>query len=140
MKRVVVDANIAFRALAGSRGNLRCRLESAENICFIAPRFLFVELFKHKDRLVHASRKSEEEVLASLHALVASMDFADETAIPVGTWLEAAQTLLANGPEGHPLRRRRAVSRRGVVDRGRGTDDRTSRTRIHSLFRTVSGQ
>jgi hypothetical protein len=42
---VVVDANIAFRALASSRGDLGSRLDSTDTIRFIAPRFLFVELF-----------------------------------------------------------------------------------------------
>lgn len=45
-QRVVVDANIAFRALARERGDLRARLETTEPLELIAPRFLFVELFK----------------------------------------------------------------------------------------------
>ena len=85
MKRVIVDANIAFRALASSRSDLRAQFDSASTIRFIAPRFLFIELFKHKDRIVRASGKSEDAILESLHALVASLDFADETAIPIGT-------------------------------------------------------
>ena len=88
-QRVIVDANIAFRALASGRGDLRSRLDAPEDIRFIAPRFLFVELFKHKDRLLRATRKPEQELLEALHALVASLDFADEAAIPIGTWMEA---------------------------------------------------
>ena len=33
--------------------------------------------------------KPEDELLEALHALVASLDFTDEAAIPIGTWLEA---------------------------------------------------
>lgn len=87
-RRVIVDANIAFRALASSRGDLRHRLDPSEDFRFIAPRFLFVELFKHKDRLLRAMGKSEDELLEALHALVASLDFTDEAAIAIGTWLE----------------------------------------------------
>ena len=36
MTCVIVDANIAFRALASSRGDLRSRLDPAENVRFIA--------------------------------------------------------------------------------------------------------
>ena len=100
--RVIVDANIAFRALASSRGDLRSRLDSTDDICFIAPRFLFVELFKHKDRLLRAMRKSEDELLEALHALVASLDFADEAAIPIGTWLEAHRLCAPTDPKDTP--------------------------------------
>ena len=102
MKRVVVDANIAFRSLASSRGDLRARLDPAEDLRFIAPRFLFVELFKHKDRIVGASGKPEEEVLESLHALVASLEFADEAAIPIGTWIEARRLCAPTDPKDTP--------------------------------------
>lgn len=102
MRRVIVDANIAFRALARSRGDLRARLDPAEDLRFIAPRFLFVELFKHKDRIVRASGTPEEVVLESLHALVASLEFADEAAIPVGTWIEARRLCAPTDPKDTP--------------------------------------
>ena len=102
MTRVIVDANIAFRALASGRGDLRSRLDFADEIRFIAPRFLFVELFKHKDRLLRAMGKSEEELLEALHALVASLDFADEAAIPIGTWLEARRLCAPTDPKDTP--------------------------------------
>jgi len=41
---VVVDANIAFKALATGRGDLRDRLGPASPVEFFTPRFLFVEL------------------------------------------------------------------------------------------------
>ena len=102
MRRVIVDANIAFRALARSRGDLRARLDPAEDLRFIAPRFLFVEIFKHKDRIVRASGTPEEVVLESLPALVASLEFADEAAIPVGTWIEARRLCAPTDPKDTP--------------------------------------
>lgn len=101
-RRVIVDANIAFRALASSRGDLRHRLDPSEDFRFIAPRFLFVELFKHKDRLLRAMGKSEDELLEALHALVASLDFTDEAAIPIGTWLEAHRLCAPTDPKDTP--------------------------------------
>ncbi len=101
-RRVIVDANIAFRVLASSRGDLRSRLDATDDVRSIAPRFLFVELFKHKDRLLRAMRKSEDELLEALHALVASLDFADEAAIPIGTWLEAHRLCAPTDPKDTP--------------------------------------
>ena len=86
---VVVDANIAFKALVSGRGDLRDRLAPAARAEFFAPRFLFVELFKHKERLMTAAAWSEGEVLEALHVLVSRMEFANEANIPVGTWMEA---------------------------------------------------
>jgi hypothetical protein len=60
---VVVDANLAFKALAAGRGDLRDRLGYAGLMTFYAPRFLFVELFKHKERLGAAARVTAETAL-----------------------------------------------------------------------------
>ena len=86
---VVVDANIAFKALAAGRGDLRDRLRPGASVTFFCPRFLFVELFKHKERLASAAKVGEEEMLGALHTLVARLEFVNEANIPVGTWLEA---------------------------------------------------
>ncbi len=86
---VVVDANIAFRALAAGRGDLRDRLGPGASVGFFTPRFLFVELFKHKERLALAAKVKEEELLQSLHTLVSRMEFVNEANVPLGTWMEA---------------------------------------------------
>ena len=86
---VVVDANIAFKTLVSGRGDLRDRLGRATAVSFFAPRFLFVELFKHKERLATAARVSEAEILEALHTLVSRLEFVNEANLPVGTWMEA---------------------------------------------------
>lgn len=55
---VVADANVAFKALAAGRGDLRDRIGASAAITFYEPRFLFVELFKHKERLAAAAEVS----------------------------------------------------------------------------------
>jgi predicted nucleic acid-binding protein len=99
---IIVDANIAFRALASSRGDLRHRLDPSDDFHFIAPRFLFVELFKHKNRLLRAMGKPEDELLEALRALVSALDFTDEAAIPIGTWLEAHRLCAPTDPKDTP--------------------------------------
>ncbi len=86
---VVVDANIAFKTLVAGRGDLRDRLGPSANCVFCAPRFLFVELFKHKARLLSASNLGEEALTEALHALVSRLEFINEANIPLGTWMEA---------------------------------------------------
>lgn len=86
---VVVDANIAFKALVATRGDLRDRLDPSASVRLFSPRFLFVELFKHKERLTRATRLNEDELLEALHTLVTRLEFVTEENIPVGTWMEA---------------------------------------------------
>lgn len=86
---VVVDTNILFAALVGSRFRIREFLFTEKARNFSCPRFLFVELFKHKERIVAATELSEEELLDALNALRARVHFVDEATIPIGTWLEA---------------------------------------------------
>lgn len=102
MRRIIVDANIAFRVLTRNGGDLRARLDSSGGVRFIAPRFLFVELFKHKERLIRAMGKSEDELLDALHALVACLEFTDEEAIPMGTWMEAHRLCAPTDPKDTP--------------------------------------
>ena len=121
MKRVVVDANVAFRALASSRGDIRGKLDPVDGVLFITPRFLFVELFKHKDRIVRASKKSEDDVLESLHALVAAMESMDESASPIDRWLEARRLCAPTDPKDT-----RYVALALYVDGELGTEDDTT--------------
>jgi predicted nucleic acid-binding protein len=87
--RVVVDANIAFKSLVSRRGDLRDRLDPSGNLKFHAPGYLFVELFKHKDRLIHATKLTPDDLLQALQALVSRLEFVNEANITLGLWMEA---------------------------------------------------
>ena len=87
--RVVVDTNVVFSALAAGCGDLALRLLSPSEAAFFAPRFLFVELFKHSARLLVATKLPEENVLEALNELIESLQFIDAAAIPMGTWMQA---------------------------------------------------
>lgn len=86
---VIVDANIAFKCLVAGRGGLRERIGPGGHPQLFTPRFLFVELFKHKERLTKASALAEEDLFAGLHTLFNQLNFIHEDDIPLGTWLEA---------------------------------------------------
>ena len=85
----VLDANIAFRLLCAGAGEIRDRLKPEPQRRFVCPRYLYVELFKHKDRLAAAARLPESELLEGLHALVSRLEFFSESNIPLGAWVEA---------------------------------------------------
>lgn len=63
---VIVDANLAFKCLYSGRGDLRERIGPGRHLQFFSPRFLFVELFKHKERMSRSARISEAELLEAL--------------------------------------------------------------------------
>ena len=75
---VIVDANIAFRCLHAGRGDLRERVGPGGHPQFFSPRFLFVELFKHKKRLETGANLPEAELLDALYALVSRLEFVNE--------------------------------------------------------------
>src|ERR1017187_9770609 len=86
---VVVDTNILFSALVSRHSRIREILFMEAGLIFCCPRFLFIELFKHKERILAATELTEEELLDALNALLARIHFVDEATIPLGTWLEA---------------------------------------------------
>ncbi len=86
---VVVDTNILFAALVSRRSRIREILLMEAGISFCCPRFIFSELFKHKERILAATDLSEDELLDALNSLFAHIRFADESAIPIGVWFEA---------------------------------------------------
>jgi predicted nucleic acid-binding protein len=86
---VIVDANIAFKSLLAGRGDLRERIGLGGHPQLFTPHFLFVELFKHKERLLRACRLPEMDLLTALHTLLNQLTFIHEEDISVGTWMEA---------------------------------------------------
>lgn len=71
---VIADANIAFKGLAAWRGDLRDRIGPGGRPLFFTPRFLFVELFKHQERLVRAGGLPEEDLPAGLQSSTDSLN------------------------------------------------------------------
>ena len=100
--RVVVDANIAFRALASGRGDLRSRLDAPVREVFYAPFFVLVELFRHKERIQERSKLDEPSVLSALHELCECLHFIRETEIPLGIWTEATRLTAKVDPKDTP--------------------------------------
>jgi predicted nucleic acid-binding protein len=66
---VVVDTNIVFSALL-SRSSTFADLLLTSNYRFYVCELVVVELFKQKDKLIRASRLSEDEIVRVLYTLL----------------------------------------------------------------------
>ncbi len=87
--KLVVDTNVFFSLLLRRDAPVRRRFFADAAHVFYCPRFLLVELFKHKERIAQATHLSEEDLLECLHELLARIQFVEEGSIPIGTWMEA---------------------------------------------------
>jgi predicted nucleic acid-binding protein len=89
MKQViVVDTNILFAAMRNNSIKIRAIL-SNPNFHFVAPNFLVVEIFKHKERILQKATGTEEEVIELLILLIQQVKFISESQIPTETIIHA---------------------------------------------------
>lgn len=86
---VVIDTNLVFSALVSRNARLREAMLTEPALRLHCPRFLFVELFKHKERILRFTELPEEELLDFLHVVLSRVEFIEEGAMPIGTWVEA---------------------------------------------------
>lgn len=88
MKAVVVDSNIVFSALRSLNRSLREKLVD-NRYNFTLPGFLFVEIFKHKERILMNTSASEEDVLDYLSKVLHQIHFINEDFITTAVFLQA---------------------------------------------------
>jgi predicted nucleic acid-binding protein len=85
---VILDTNILFRALRARSERLRDVLAESGHR-FVTAKYLIVELFKHKERIVANAQCSESETLLYLHEILRLIEFVDEEIIHIGSYVEA---------------------------------------------------
>ncbi len=76
-KRVVIDTNIIFKSLRSQFSKYRDIMDKAELELF-CPNYLISEIFKHKERLLKASKVGEEEVYELLEKTLQRINFVNE--------------------------------------------------------------
>ncbi len=86
---VVIDANRIFSELIGANHRLRQIFASEPETEFLCPKYVMVELFKHKERIAKSTGLDEDSLLALLHSLLERIRFFDQDAIGIGSWAEA---------------------------------------------------
>lgn len=88
MKLIVVDSNIIFSSLLSKNSSTREKLANS-NYAFYAPKFLFVEIFKHKERILKRSSASEDDVLEFLSTALHNLHFITEDLISTSAYVQA---------------------------------------------------
>jgi predicted nucleic acid-binding protein len=86
---IVIDANKLFSELISGRHQLRRLFTSHPELQFHCPKYVFVEMFKHKETIVSATRLPESDLLVLLNSLLQNIHFFDEDAVTIGSWAEA---------------------------------------------------
>lgn len=86
---VVIDANRIFSELIAANHHLRRAFTSLPGTRFLCPKYVFVEIFKHKERIVAASGLPEQDLLSLLHSILERIEFIDEDSIRIGSWAES---------------------------------------------------
>ena len=71
---VIVDSNIVFSALLSPDSKFSSILLDEKNE-FICPYFLFIELFKYKEKILKYSKTDEETLLQILDSMLSNIQF-----------------------------------------------------------------
>ncbi len=79
---VVVDSNILFSALL-SKNSFQLATLLKEEYKFVAPNFLFTEIFKHKDKILKYSKLAEPELLELLNYSLSNIQFIPVSVISI---------------------------------------------------------
>ena len=77
---IVVDTNILFSALLSSNSRFRELLLKSEERFFICE-FVVVEIFKRKEKIIRASKLTEDEIVEAYHLLLKRIELYKEDSI-----------------------------------------------------------
>lgn len=86
--KVIVDTNIIFSSLLNQRSLLSDTL-FRDDLDFIMPKYAYIELFKHKEKIIRFSKHNEDEILEILYKLLKNVNVFDEEMIPPDTLKKA---------------------------------------------------
>ena len=81
MRTVIVDTNILFSALLGKSQKLRDAILTEKEVAFYSCKFVFVELFKYKEKIQKKSSLDEDEILELLYSLLKKIKIFDEESV-----------------------------------------------------------
>ncbi len=87
-KIIVIDTNVIFKALRLKNSFIREILNQVY-YDFYAPKFLLVEIFKHKEKILKNNVQLEDEFYEYLNILLNRITFVNEDIVSIGNYLEA---------------------------------------------------
>jgi putative PIN family toxin of toxin-antitoxin system len=79
--RLVADTNIIFSALL-KKGSKTLDIIMNEKVEVFIPKFLIIEMFKHKEKMIKVSKLSEDEVMESLYLILKYCTMVNDEDIP----------------------------------------------------------
>lgn len=79
--KIIIDSNIVFSAILSSDNNFY-KLFHTKGYDFYTCNYLFIEIFKYKEKISSFSNLSEEEILNQLEYIVSKISFINEKFIP----------------------------------------------------------
>ena len=88
MESVIVDTNIVFSAIHVSNSLTRQQLLSLP-YHFVSCNFLFVEIFRHKERIFKNSRVGDETIYDYLEKVLSRLHFFNEEVISTESYFAA---------------------------------------------------
>ena len=87
---LVVDTNVVVSTLISGQGaTSQVFIEASVSHQFVSCHYLYVELFKHKDKLLRLSKLPEPDFLDYLLRVLNRIEFISETLIPAQTQADA---------------------------------------------------
>ncbi len=87
-RAIVIDTNIVFKALRLQNSFVREILNQSQ-FHFYAPKFLLVEIFKHKEKILKNNTQLEDEFYEYLNLLLQRITFVNEEIVSIGNYVEA---------------------------------------------------
>lgn len=88
--KVIVDANVLINALITPKGKAAdIILDPLERIEKFSCYYLYIEILKHKAKILKATKLTEPEFLEVLYSFLKKIKFYNEIQIPQDLWLEA---------------------------------------------------
>ena len=86
--KVVVDTNILFSSFLSKNSRHRDLLFD-ETHEFYSPNFVFLEIFRHKEKILKCAKESEEEVYGFLGKILKKINFVKEEVVSAENYEKA---------------------------------------------------
>lgn len=97
---VVVDSNIIFSALLRPGNKFIAALTSGRR--FVVSEAVLTELFRHKEKIVSATRLDQDQLARAFHAILVIVEIHRETLIPAACWEQAVELCRDVDPDDTP--------------------------------------
>lgn len=83
--KIVIDANILFSAFLSKNSHYRDLLFN-DRYTFYSPNFVFLEIFRHKGKILKCTKEPEEEVYGFLEKILKKINFVNENLVSTANY------------------------------------------------------